>query len=235
MFLGKQLQLWHDSSVTDHLVVVIHRFRRWELVTGSRPSTWFSFSSAISATTRDSMNFTRSLPWILVWEKKRGGNGHAVVKCIKRTLLSVGSHQIFIKANLLLTWTEFRPVGETACSLPSPAPCGWRQRWSSALWCACVRRCDCLCTGQAYSSLQTPPSFHHGSCGSQRVGFSSRQPDKKSSRVGQQVNRNTVTMTKERRNTKKPTVMHWKEMTIRLKILWRIFFLRGDRLHYLTS
>lgn len=62
------------------------------------------------------------------------------------------------------------------CTFIWPAACGWRQRWSSALWCACARRCDCLCTGQAYSSLQTPPSFPLVPCGSQTVESSSRHP-----------------------------------------------------------
>lgn len=62
--------------------------------------------------------------------------------------------------------------------LISPAACDWRQRWSSALWCACVRRCGYLCTGQAYTSLQSPPSFHLGPCGSQTAESSSRQPGK---------------------------------------------------------
>lgn len=118
--------------------------------------TWLSLSSAISATTRDSMNFTRSLPWTLVWQEKTD------------EIMSVWT---CITSNLYLY------IFIDRCFSVWPAACGWHQRWSSALWCACVTRCDCLCTARAYSSLQTPPSSLHVLCGSQTVEFSSGQPE----------------------------------------------------------
>lgn len=64
----------------------------------------------------------------------------------------------------------------SASSFDPPAACGWHQRWSSVLWCACVTRCGCLCTGRACSSRQTPPSSHPGTCGSQTGSSSSGHP-----------------------------------------------------------